>query len=114
MYNYFEIRDKIRADSSYRLPIDINAPIRDEFKDYSEIIAWIDQVEKHLQVRRFEMVLPKKAHIRIVLQADKGMIEGYDKITIINTEKNMSDYLHIKNKNLSKKREQNERPYGKK
>jgi hypothetical protein len=109
MYNYFEIRDKIRQNSSYKLPVDINAPIREEFKEYAEILSWIDQVEKHLQVRRLEMIVPNKSHIRIILQADRGMIEGYDKITVINADKNISDYLHIKNKNLSKKRDKNER-----
>ncbi len=102
-HNYFEQRDKIRANAAYVLPADINAPVRDDFRAYPSVLKWIDQVEKHLQVRRLEIVPREKPSIRIVIQADHGMIEGYDKITEIVDDKNhVSDYLHIKNKNLDK------------
>lgn len=105
MYNYFEIRDKIKADGRYVLPVDINAPIKEDFKAFPVVLGWIENVEKHLQVRRLEIVPKDKPHIRIVIQADHGMVEGYDKITEIMDAKNhVSDYLHIKNKNLNKKR----------
>ena len=107
MYNYFDMRGKLEADRNFILPADINKPVSDYFKSIGCNVAvkWIERVQKNVMCNRLELVSKKDPAIRIKIQADFGMIEGYDKISNVDlSEWEGKDYGHIKNTNLSKRK----------
>jgi hypothetical protein len=105
MYNYFHIRDDIRTGKASALPVDINAPVKEAFEKIGCKIAieWINRVEKSFLCATIKIHIKKEVNVERIIKADYGMIEGWDKVTILNTD-NAVENVHIKNKNLNKRK----------
>lgn len=106
-YNYFDIRENLKKDRDYKLPIDINEPIRDYFGKISASIVgkWIDKVELSALCSKIEFVFKKQPLVKYVIKCDYGMIEGFDKVSTIENDNEIGiEYTHIKNKNLNKRK----------
>lgn len=106
-YNYFEIREKLKKDKNFNVPADLNDHIRDYFKKLNAdiVVKWIDKSERCALCSRFEFIFKKQPLVKYVIKCDYGMIEGFDKVSTIETDGEIGiEYTHIKNKNLNKRK----------
>ena len=107
-YNYYDEKDKIKKDSSYLLPAEINKPVLDMAKQCgSRLLPEIIGIaENSVQCATIEQYFKKAPGIRRKMQADFGMIEGWtvSKVTE-NADEVVITTVHLKNTNLIKRKE---------
>jgi len=106
-YNFFEWRDKIKADPSIRLPDDINKPVVDWLDSIGCEVGKgvVESAQEKVQYMGVEIVHDDQPGAKISFQIDMGMI-GERRIykTIKDGPWTVHTYKTIKNWNIDKRK----------
>jgi hypothetical protein len=109
-YNFHEQLAKIKKDSKYRLPADINAPVQ-AFLDKIGCEVGIKKLataQDHINYGTIELIDDRVPNAKLEIQVDAGMAEGWNQYEV---EKighwTAISYKSIRNDNLTKKKQFN-------
>ena len=100
-YNFYDIKGK-------EVPADLNDPVkamlRDSFK-CPEAIPELENFEKNKNCGEIQ-IFDQNSYRNVTIKTNYGMVEGFDLVKTVNTETRVIIVKkHIKNSNLSMKKE---------